>query len=1039
MKSYLPIIAALFLVSTPLVLPATASKSEIVATDINPYIKDNIAREISVKITSADSGGSGVIIARNYNTYLVLTNKHVVQDGKEFTVDTHDGVTYQAIEVENKIATDDDLALLQFTSNKDYQTATINTAATPRVEQTILAVGYSAENGKLVTESGKIEKVPNKTLKEGYSIGYTSNIIGGMSGGAIINTDGEVIGINGKSAFPIVNTGYTYRDGTKPSAEEIEELRKLSWGLSINRLLARVDPEIITAYSLPLPKTAIGIKNPELTSWLGELEAKAKQITVRIDSSSGGNGSGVIVAKQGNTYTVLTAAHVVCQKDDSSSCIDYNYDIVAPDGKKYPVDLDRVKRQEGVDLAVVRFDSSEQYQIAELASYPINKSDAVFVAGYPKLSNNTPADWLFSLGKGQEREQGLLEVNDNSLSTDSSALIGAQGSLSGGYEMVYTSITYGGMSGGAVLDREGRVIGIHGLAEGETAIDSQNSSAKQIQLGKSLGVPIDTFIGLWNRFEIDSPLPVQDNRPRELNSAELESFNSTLLSAEIPEENATAETWLERGNQLLRLERYTEAVAAFDRATALNPEFVHLAHYGKSLALSYDDQIEAALVSLELATEIEPNFAPAFDRQCTLLGSLGRSEEALAAIEKAISLLPDNANYHSEKGVYLLELKRYEEAETAFDRAISLVPRSLFYYNRGVLYQQGKKPDLALSDYSQAIAVNPNYVKPYNNRGLIYQQDGKLAEALFDYDRAIAIDPKLAEAYYNRGIAYYFQGKLTEALSDYNRSLEINPNYAQVYSNRGNVYQDRGKLDLALSDYEKSLDLDPQSAVTYYNRGILYYNQGKLDLALSDYSQAIAINPNYAQVYSNRGNVYADRGQLDLALSDYNRAIQINPNSAEAYDNRGMVYANRGQLDLALSDYNQAIQIDPNFANAYNNRAIVYYSQRKLDLALSDYSQAIKVNPNDAKAYVNRGILYREEKKLKLALSDFNRALKVNPNLADAYVYLGIMHVEQKDFENARFNLEKAQQLLTAQSDTAAAQKIEAFLQELAKQENHNQ
>ncbi|MFM5961315.1 MAG: tetratricopeptide repeat protein, partial [Dolichospermum sp.] len=35
------------------------------------------------------------------------------------------------------------------------------------------------------------------------------------------------------------------------------------------------------------------------------------------------------------------------------------------------------------------------------------------------------------------------------------------------YELVYSSITFGGMSGGPVLDSQGRVIGIHGRTEGE--------------------------------------------------------------------------------------------------------------------------------------------------------------------------------------------------------------------------------------------------------------------------------------------------------------------------------------------------------------------------------------------------------------------------------------------------------------------------------------------------------------------------------------------------------------------------------------------
>ena len=66
-------------------------------------------------------------------------------------------------------------------------------------------------------------------------------------------------------------------------------------------------------------------------------------------------------------------------------------------------------------------------------------------------------------------------------------------SLTGGYELVYTSITYGGMSGGPVLDSRGRVIGIHGRSEAEQAGDVP------VQIGYSLGVPVSTFLGLASR------------------------------------------------------------------------------------------------------------------------------------------------------------------------------------------------------------------------------------------------------------------------------------------------------------------------------------------------------------------------------------------------------------------------------------------------------------------------------------------------------------------------------------------------------------
>ncbi|MGL6337520.1 MAG: trypsin-like peptidase domain-containing protein, partial [Waterburya sp.] len=90
------------------------------------------------------------------------------------------------------------------------------------------------------------------------------------------------------------------------------------------------------------------------------IQDKAKQFTVRIDSPDG-NGSGVIVAKNGETYYVLTAKHVVEQQEE--------YQIVTPDDKEHQVEPNKIKTIEGADLAVLQFQSGEAYQLATLAEY----------------------------------------------------------------------------------------------------------------------------------------------------------------------------------------------------------------------------------------------------------------------------------------------------------------------------------------------------------------------------------------------------------------------------------------------------------------------------------------------------------------------------------------------------------------------------------------------------------------------------------------------------------------------------------------------
>ncbi|WP_051503185.1 MULTISPECIES: trypsin-like peptidase domain-containing protein [Nostocales] len=554
---------------------------------------ETIASRITVKVIGDNNGGSGTLLAKKGNTYLVLTNSHVVKGVNSINIKTVDGKTHTAKIVPNTKFEKFDLALLQFQTNEIYCPRDIEDVANflPNTTMSVTAAGFSGENGKIVFSHGKIQKI-SQPLKEGYQIGYTSNIEQGMSGGPIIHSSGMLIGINGRGAYPILNSGYVYQNGSRPSESEIQEMRKLSWGIPIATVLAEVNTNILTAYSLPLPKSKPIVPTTQLTGWLGDLEKKAKQITVRIDSSSSVNGSGIIIAKNGDTYTVLTAAHVVCEREDATKpCGNYNYQILAPDGKQYPVEKNTIKTEEGVDLGVLKFTAPNQnYQVATLANYNPNDKDFmfdyIFTAGYPKLGNSSP--WWLTMGQIFGLEVGLLQSRESDFQTDSSGKLQTASSLTGGYELVYTSITYGGMSGGPVLDSQGRVIGIHGRAEGEQAIDEQTgdrgTSKGRVQLGYSLGIPTSTFLGLASRLGVQAQ-KVETAPAPQLNAEQRKSIQAAILTTDIDRGNATPSQWIERGNQLWRLSRYEEAVTAFDEAIKLKPAFVHLAYYGKGLAL----------------------------------------------------------------------------------------------------------------------------------------------------------------------------------------------------------------------------------------------------------------------------------------------------------------------------------------------------------------------------------------------------------------------------------------------------------------------
>jgi hypothetical protein len=198
--------------------------------------------------------------------------------------------------------------------------------------------------------------------------------------------------------------------------------------------------------------TAIIIVQPVATALTpSEIAEIAQQITVRIDGAN--TGSGVIIERQGNVYTVVTNWHVVQ--------LEGNYTVHTPDGKKYTFNHSQVKQFRGVDLAIFQFTSNENYRVAEKGNSDLIKLGInISVAGYPQGTS----DIKFIRGAISSRVSNPKD----------------------GYAFVYDIGGFPGMSGGAILDEQGKLVGIHGRAT--TRPDTNATTV--------LGIPLNTYLQL---------------------------------------------------------------------------------------------------------------------------------------------------------------------------------------------------------------------------------------------------------------------------------------------------------------------------------------------------------------------------------------------------------------------------------------------------------------------------------------------------------------------------------------------------------------
>ncbi len=157
-------------------------------TNINVYEKINPAIvAIDAKIPTGVSSGSGCIINKNGT---ILTSSHVIDNSNNIEVTVANGEKYDALILE-QTGLSKDLALIKINPKQPLKTVKFGDSSNVKVGQKVLAIGNPfGFNGTLT--QGIVSRIDYKKNK----IQTDAAINPGSSGGPLVNTTGEVIGIN---------------------------------------------------------------------------------------------------------------------------------------------------------------------------------------------------------------------------------------------------------------------------------------------------------------------------------------------------------------------------------------------------------------------------------------------------------------------------------------------------------------------------------------------------------------------------------------------------------------------------------------------------------------------------------------------------------------------------------------------------------------------------------------------------------------------------------------------------------------------------
>lgn len=299
--------------------------------------------------------------------------------------------------------------------------------------------------------------------------------------------------------------------------------------------------------------------------------------------------------------------------------------------------------------------------------------------------------------------------------------------------------------------------------------------------------------------------------------------------------------------------------------------------------------------------------------------SINDFQNALKYYTKATEIDKNYAAAYNMIGYSQSALNNYQDAEKAFQMYIKLIPdKGAAYDSYGELLLKMGRYDESIAQYKNAVEKNP--VEMASSLGkigdnYIFKGDYESARRYYQdyFNKATVIDDKLY-ATFLKAISYIHEGKTVDAITAFEeyRSLAEKDNQApqaiMCYANQEYVYSESGNPAEGMKLYNKAIDLlgktklpdvDKESMIAYSMSWYVYalISNGELDKAMSElekYRQKVESRKNPGEemnLNSMFGFFEVRKANYDKAIGYFAKASTENPwnwyYTAVAYNKKG--------------------------------------------------------------------------------------------------------------------------------------------------------
>ncbi|MDB5961092.1 MAG: system TPR-repeat protein PrsT [Massilia sp.] len=481
---------------------------------------------------------------------------------------------------------------------------------------------------------------------------------------------------------------------------------------------------------------------------------------------------------------------------------------------------------------------------------------------------------------------------------------------------------------------------------------------------------------------------------------------------------------------LLRAENKTaEALAAYDKALAINP-FHRTANVEKAYLDIGIGDYPAATRELKAARKIAPGSLLVAYSQALLDFSMGKNVEAQDQIRTVLRVAPEHMPSLLLAGAVALNLGSLHQAEHHLRHYMEKHPDNA--YARKMLAQsllkRGDSPG-ALAVLEPALKSGPKDVQLLALAGESYMQAADYDQAGQYFERASTLDPKAASLRMSLAMSKLGKGNATQAIDDLQLATQLDSkspkagialirtelnlkNYAgalkaataleQQQSNnptvldlKGQAYAGMNDLEHARASFEQALKAQADFFPAAANLAQLDLRAGKTEAAGSRLKAFLAANPASVDAMTALAAMAASANREAEVTDWLTRAVAVDPTATGPSVNLITQYLKLQQTQKALDVALQLKVSHPDEPDLLDLMGKAQLANKDLDGALDSYRRLTVALPRSAQAQMQLGALLMVTKKDAAAEEVFKTALSIQPDFPAAQLALIELYVRK--------------------------------------------